>query len=144
MKKKFYLMMIAIAMIVVGAGLFGSPAKASAAVKWQNGIGKSLRGDYQTKVVNHHLHHIELAKNFVLKEYRKANLSKTRNGKFEILLMWRVPSRKLSKSLYEIKSVNESGKHVHYYIRTYSHHRIRFSKNQSFAHKPYYQKSNNW
>lgn len=136
-------MMIAIALVVVGAGLFGAPVKASAATKWQSGIGKSLRGDYRTKVVNHHLHQIELAGDAVVIEYRKANLPKTRIGKIEVYLL-QVPCRKLSKHLYEIKSVTRSGKHVHYYIRTYSHHRIKFSKNQSFTHKPYYHKMKNW
>lgn len=143
MKKKFYLMMIAIAMVVVGAGLFGSPAQASASVKWQSGTPKKVRGIYHTKTVKHHYNELDIAKNVVYNEIRQPNWAPEKSGKITFLLMWRVPSRKISSNLYQIKSVDSKGKHVRYYIKTFSHNRLKISKTMAFAHKPYYYKNKN-
>lgn len=144
MKKRVYAIVMALALVVVGVSLFGSPVTASAATKWQSGTPKKVRNMYVTKVVKKHFNLLGIGKNFVSNEYRNTKTPKDRAGKLTILLMAKVPSRKLSSNLYEIKAVTQHGKHVHYYIKTFSHNRLKLSTTKSFAHKPYYYKTNKW
>ncbi|NLR31623.1 hypothetical protein [Levilactobacillus tujiorum] len=143
MKKKLYLMVIAIALVVTGASLLGAPENASASAKWQFGTPKKVRGLFRTKTVKHHYNQLNIAQNVVYIEVRKPHWAPEKSGKITLLLMWRVPSRKLSSHLYQIKSVNEKGKHVRYYIKTFSHNRLKISKTTAFAHKPYYHRVKN-
>jgi len=143
MKKRFYAMILAITLVVMGAGLLGSPVKASASVKWQFGTPKKVRGLFRTKTVKHHYNQLNIAQNVVYNEIRKPNWPAEKSGKITFLLMWRVPSRKLSSHLYQIKSVTRNGKHVRYYIKTFSHNRLKISKTMAFANKPYYHRTKN-
>lgn len=138
MKKKFFAIVIAITLVMMGGGFLNAPVTANAAVKWQKKMPKQIRGTYRTKKVNNHLHELAIAQNFMSDEYRTYHANKKVTKKLPILLMWRVPARKLSAHLYEVKSITRSGKHVHYYLKTFSHHRLKLSKTQSFAHKAYY------
>ncbi|KRN03186.1 hypothetical protein FD13_GL000941 [Levilactobacillus senmaizukei DSM 21775 = NBRC 103853] len=93
---------------------------------------------YVTKVVKKHFKLLGIGKNFISNEYRSGKAPKEQAGKLTVLLMTKVPSHKISSNPYAIKSVTRHGKHVHYYIKTFSHHRLKISKTRAFAHKPYY------
>ena len=143
MKKRLIAFILTITLVVMGASLLGAPATASASAKWQFGTPKKVRGLFRTKTVKHHYNQLNIAQNVVYNEIRKPNWPAEKSGKITFLLMWRVPSRKLSSHLYQIKSVTRNGKHVRYYIKTFSHNRLKISKTMAFANKPYYHRTKN-
>ncbi|MBT9672616.1 hypothetical protein GPK34_11325 [Secundilactobacillus kimchicus] len=142
MKKKLYSVIIAMTLLVLGTIALGSPVKVTAATRWQYGMPKALFGNFQTKMVKRHLHHLNISKEAVFDEYRTYNVhNKHTNAKMAIALMWPVHSRKINSRLYQFRGITRFGKHVRYYVQTYSHHRLKLSTTLAFAHRPYYYKT---